>query len=160
MMPQLFRLVVLVSLATTLHSHVAAQQLSAARVDDSGTVVSAPIVPMQWRQPVPARGSANDVEGEFEVALRLNLTPWLNREVRMYLVVEPPAIPGMRVTARWRGGGRFLGGSVQSSRRALVFQGLVTEPFLREKVHFILAADGSQISSTQAIQFHIEVESR
>ena len=144
--------------AIALQGPAAAQQAAARRVDDSGTVVGALIVPMRWRHLVPGRGTSNDVDGEFDVALRLNLAPWMNRNVRLYLVLEPPGIPGLAMTARWRAGGRLLPGSVQSGGRALVYQGRVTEPLMQEKLQFMLTVDGNRLSTSQAVQFHIEAE--
>jgi hypothetical protein len=136
------------------------QPLTAVRVDDSGTVVSTPLVPMQWRNPVPGRGASNDVDGEVDVALRLNLAPWLHRDVRLYMVLDPLSIPGTTLTARWRTGGRLLPGTVQSGGRALVFQGRITEASFQERMHFTLTTDGGRLSATQALQFHIEAEAR
>ena len=137
---------------------VFSQPLSATRVDDTGTVVSAPLVTMRWRDPVPRRGASDEVDGSVDIALRLNLAPWMNRETRLYLVLERPQVPGLTVVARWQTGGRLLPGTVRSGERALVFQGRITEPALREHLRFTLSAQGGRLSETQALQFHIEAE--
>jgi hypothetical protein len=138
----------------------ASPPVGATRVDDTGTVVSAPLVVMRWRDPVPGRGASNDVDGEFDVELRLAVGHWMNRDVRLYLVFEPPLVPGMSIAARWQTGGRFLPGSVRSGGRTLVFQGRITEPTLREKLRFNLTTDGGRLPQSQALQFHIEAEQR
>jgi len=137
-----------------------AAQSRAVRVDDTGTVVSAPLVVMRWRDPVPGRIASNNVDGEFDVALRLSVAPWMNREVRLFMVFEPPAIAGMSLVAKWQSAGRLLPGTVRSGGRVLVFQGRITQPTLQEKLHFTLTADGGRLADTQALQFHIEAEPR
>lgn len=142
-----------------------APQVSAAaqryeRVDDAGTVVSAPLVPMRWRPLERGRGVLSEMTGELDVALRLNLSPWMGREVRLYLVLEPAVISGAGIAANWRASGLFLPGSVQSGARTLVYHGRVTDPFMYEKLRLTLTADGSRLSAVQPLQFYIEAEAR
>ena len=126
------------------------------RVDDTGTVVSAPVVPMRWRQLVPGRGADHTVEADLRVALRLNTAPFMNQSVRLYMVLAP--VPGDPVTASWRTQGRLLAGSVRSGARAVVYEGRITAPVLEETLDLHLATDGRNFTGTQSLQFTFEID--
>jgi hypothetical protein len=126
------------------------------RVDDSGTIVSAPVVAMRWRQLVPGRGADHTVEAQLRVALRLNLAPWLNQHVRLYMVL--PATGNEPVLASWRTQGRLLAGTLRSGARTLVYQGQVTAPVLEETIDLSLATDGRALITPQSLQFSFELD--
>lgn len=130
---------------------------AAARVDDSGTVVSQPVVAMRWRQPVPGRGADNTVEAQLRVALRLNLAPWLHQRVRLYMALAP--VGSDPVQASWRTQGRLLAGTVRSGGRALLFEGPVGSARLEETLDLLLATDGRALVSSQTLQFYFELDS-
>jgi hypothetical protein len=124
------------------------------RIDESGTVVTQPVVNLKWRQVVPGRGD-DAMEGQVRVELRLNLQPWLNRPARIYLVLAPSASP---VTARWSTQGRLLPGTVQSGQRALVYEGPAGPAVLAESLLLALEADGARALPLQQLNFHFEIE--
>ena len=128
------------------------------RVDDSGTVVSQSVVPMRWRKPVPGRSADHTVEAQLRVALRLNLSAWLNQPVRLYMVLAQGA--GSSVQARWRTQGRLLPGALRTGGRALVFEGNVTAASLEETIDLALETDGRVLVSSETLQFYFEVESK
>ncbi|MBU1359280.1 MAG: hypothetical protein KKC79_06890 [Gammaproteobacteria bacterium] len=140
-------------LALVLSSAAAAATF---RVDDTGTVVGQAITPMRWRQLVPGRAGDNTVEGRVNVALRLNLSPWLNRPARIYMALAPTE--GEQLTATWRTQGRLLPGQLRSGSRSLVFEGTVREAFLQESIALELSADGRMLERPQALQFFFEIE--
>lgn len=125
------------------------------RVDESGTVVSRPVVDMKWRHPVPGRAGDDTIEGTVRVDLRLNLQPWLNRPARIYMVLAPLANP---VTARWTSQGRLLPGTLRSGQRALVFDGTAGPAVLAESLLFTLETDGARATQLQHLNFHFEIE--
>jgi hypothetical protein len=127
------------------------------RVDDSGTVVSVPVVPMRWRQLVPGRGADHTVEAQLRVALRLNLTAWVNQQVRLYMVLAP-VVNSQAVTATWRTQGRLLAGSVRSGARTLVFEGRVPAAVLEETIDLALSTDGRGLLGPQTLQFSFELD--
>ena len=137
---------------------VPAQAAAVARVDDTGTVVSQPVVPMKWQTLVPGRGGNNTVEAQLHVALRLNLGTWLNQPVRLYMVLPPGA--GNSVQARWRTQGRLLPGMMRSGGRALVYEGVVAGRVLEETIELSLETDGRTLTAPQTMQFYFEVETR
>jgi len=126
------------------------------RVDDSGTVISQGVLPMRWRQLVPGRGADHSVEGSVRVALRLNLSRWLNQPVKLYMGLAPVA--GEPIHAAWRTQGRLLPGAVRSGGRALVFEGIPGAASLEETLDLTLRADGRALVSAQTLQFYFEVD--
>ena len=128
------------------------------RVDDSGTIVSQPVVQMKWRTPVPGRGSDNTVEAALRVALRLNLTPWLHQPVRLYMLLARDA--GNPVQARWRTQGRLLAGALTSGGRQLIYEGPVASNILEETIDLSLETDGRTLVAPQTLQFYFEVETK
>lgn len=131
-------------------------QAATFRVDDSGTVVSQSVVPMRWKQLVPGRGADHSVEARLRVALRLNLAPWLNKPVRLYMGLAP--VNSDPVQATWRTQGRLLAGSVRSGARTLVYDGTVSAALLEETLELVLSTDGRALVSTQTLQFYFEVD--
>ena len=125
------------------------------RVDDSGTVVSQGVVPMRWRQLVPGRGADNSVEAGVRVALRLNLSRWLNQPVKLYMGLAPAA--GEPVHATWRTQGRLLPGTVRTGSRTLIFEGAGVAS-LEETLELTLRTDGRALVSPQTLQFYFEVD--
>ena len=126
------------------------------RIDDTGTLVSQPVTPMKWRSVVPSRTADNTVEGQLNVALRLNLANWVNRPARIYMVLAPTE--GEQLYASWRTQGRLLPGSVRGGNRTIVYDGVVREPFLNETIELSLQADGRLLMRTQQLQFYFEIE--
>jgi hypothetical protein len=126
------------------------------RVDDTGTYLSQPSTQMRWRQLVPGRAADHTVEGRVTVALRLNLSPWLNRPARLYMGLAPT--DGEQMVATWRTQGRLQPGTVRGGGRTLVFEGVVREPFLQESMVLDLMADGRAFDHPQSLQFFFEIE--
>lgn len=126
------------------------------RVDDTGTVVGQAVTPMRWRQLVPGRVADNTIEGQVSVALRLNLSQWVMRQARIYMLLAPTE--NERLVATWRTQGRLLPGSLRGGDRVLVFEGVVREPFLQETILLNLTADGRALERAQSLQFNFEIE--
>ena len=145
------------ALAAVLLALLAGQASAATyRVDDTGTVVGQPVTPMRWRQRVPGRVADNTVEGQVSVALRLNLSQWVMRQARIYMLLAPTE--NERLVATWRTQGRLLPGSMRGGDRVLVFEGMVREPFLQETILLNLTADGRALERAQSLQFNFEIE--
>jgi len=145
------------ALAAALLALLAAQAGAATyRVDDTGTVVGQPVTPMRWRQPVPGRVADNTVEGQVSVALRLNLSQWVMRQARIYMLLAPTE--NERLVATWRTQGRLLPGTVRGGGRTLVYEGVVRDPFLQESIVLDLMADGRTLERAQSLQFFFEIE--
>jgi hypothetical protein len=137
------------SVASALHA-------AAVRIDETGTVVSEPVVNMKWRQLAPSRTHDNTVEATLRVDVRLNLAPWLNRQSRIYMVLAPAN--GERIRSRWTTQGRLLPGTMFSGERALVYQGPVAVSALTESLLLTLEADGQRLAQLQTLNFYFEIE--
>lgn len=129
---------------------------AALRIDETGTVVSQPLVGMKWRQPVPGRVADDTVQGNVRVDVRLNLQPWLNRAARIYLVLAP--VSGERVRVQWTTQGRFMPGGLYTGERALVFDGTAGPAQFDEVMFMSIEADGNRLSHSQNLNFHFEIE--
>ena len=131
-------------------------QAATARVDDSGTIVSQSVLTMRWRQLVPGRGADHSVEAGLRVALRLNLTHWLNQPVRIYMALAP--VTNDTVYAHWSTQGRLLPGALRSGTRTLIFNDVVRSAILEETIDLALKTDGRTLVSPQALQFYFEID--
>lgn len=126
------------------------------RIDDSGTLPRESNAVLDWREPVPTRGGSDALQGSANLALRLNLSPWLDRVGRMYLVLPEQASPVTRL--QWRTQGRLLPGVALPGQRVLIYQGLIDTPWLEERIDLLIEASGSRISGMQALNFHFEID--
>lgn len=136
--------------------HVTAASAAVYRLDETGTVVSEPVVQMHWQDDRPGGSREHAVAATMRVDVRLNVRPWLNRPSRIYLVFAP--ISGTRVSAEWTTHGRLLPGSLQSGERALVFEGPAGPATLTDTLRMRLETDGRRLRTTQRLDFHFEIE--
>lgn len=134
-----------------------AQADTATRVDDSGTVVSQPTVQMQWRQPVPGRRPDHTVQARIKVNVHLNVAPWVNRPVRLYMGLAP--LNGPQVQASWSTAGRLMPGTLRSGARTLVYAGPIKTSTFDDAIELTLTTDGRALTSLQSLQFYFEIES-
>ena len=137
-------------------AYASSAQATSTRVDDSGTVVSESVIPMQWAQLVPGRGADHTVHANVRVALRLNLARWLNQSVKLYMALTPTT--GSNVAATWRTQGRLLPGDLRAGARTLVFNGVVQAATLEETIDLTLKTDGRTLMSPQTLQFYFEID--
>ena len=142
--------------ATLLAGAPAGHAASTVRVDDAGTIVSQPVVAMRWRKPVPSRAQDNNVDAQISVALRLNMAPFLNQPVRLFMGLAP--VTGDPVSASWRTQGRLLPGTVRSGGRTLIFNGIAGSARIEETIDMTLTTDGRNLATTQTLQFFFEVD--
>jgi hypothetical protein len=144
------------SLALLAFSGLQSAGAAAVKVDDSGSLVSQSVLPLRWSQPVPNRSHDNSAQGSLQVALRLDLSPWLNRPVRLYMAL--PASTHEPIQASWTSQGRLLPGELRSGGRALVFNAVVRSKQLEESLFLTLKADGRKLPPSQTLQFYFEIE--
>jgi hypothetical protein len=136
---------------------VAAATVLPARVDDTGTTFSTPTSQLRWRSFGPGRDRDNQVEANMRVALRLNLTLWLGKSIRLYQRMTNAGDNGS-FHVSWRGQGRLLPGTLQGGGRVLVFEGVVTEAFLLESLDLNITGDGRNMAGFQALELYFEVD--
>lgn len=129
---------------------------TAVKVDDSGSLVSQSVLPLRWSQVVPDRSHDHSVQGSLQVAIRLDLSPWLNRPIRLFIAL--PQSTHEPIQASWTTQGRLLPGELRSGGRALVFNSVVRSKQLEESIVLTLKADGRKLQPTQTLAFYFEIE--
>jgi hypothetical protein len=126
------------------------------RVDDSASIPRESTALLGWRDAVPTRGGSDTLEGTIGVALRLDLGPWRNRSGRLFLVLPEQATPVVQLS--WRTQGRLLPGRVVPGQRVLVYEGLISTPFIDERLELGIEASGERLAGTQPVNFHFEID--
>ena len=137
-------------------SGVKSADATAVKVDDSGSVVGQSVLPLRWRQVVPDRSHDHSVQGSLQVIIRLDLSPWLNRPVRLFMAL--PHSTNEPIQASWTTQGRLLPGELRSGGRALVFDAVVRSKQLEESIVLTLKADGRKLPPRQTLAFYFEIE--
>ena len=132
-------------------------QAATYQVDDTGSRISSPVLPMYWRKLVPGSAQDNTAEGSIQVALRLNLSSWVGKRVRLYIALAPRT-GGDSVRASWRTGGRLMPATMLSGGRTVIFEGVIASPTFEETLDMTLAADGRTLETPQSLQFSFEIE--
>ena len=153
---RIFTLIGNVGLLAALIFGTAGVNAATVRIDDSGTVVGQTAVPMQWTRPVARSGANHSIEGSVRVALRLNLTSWVNQPVRLYMALAP--VVGQPIFISWRTQGNLLPGNLRSGERALIFNGVASAAFLVETIELAIKTDGRGLLASQGLQFYFEID--
>ena len=125
-------------------------------IDDSASLPRESTALLRWRQVAPTSGSEDTLEGELAIAVRLNLLPVLNRTGRLYLVLPVQGSTPVRVS--WVTQGRLLPGEITPGRRIVVYQGLITTPYLEDTLALGIEADGNHLPDMQRLSFHFEFD--
>jgi DNA-dependent RNA polymerase auxiliary subunit epsilon len=126
------------------------------RVDDSGTLPIESTALLRWRQTAPSPRRDDTLEGATAVAVRLNLSPWIDRNAGLYLVFPQQDSAATRV--RWTTQGRLLPGEISPGERVLVYRGPITSPVLEETLTLYIEADGNRLARVQQLDFHFEID--
>lgn len=138
---------------------LAAAGTAAARttiIDDSATLPHDATLALRWQQLAPHGSVNNQMVGTLALRVKLNLTPWLHRTGRIYLVL-PAQQPGA-LSASWTTQGRLLPGHLATGERVLVYAGPITTPFLEDMVQLSLSVDGRRLTQGYQINFHFEMD--
>jgi hypothetical protein len=125
-------------------------------IDDSGTLPYNAAVAMRWQQAQPRGPAGSQMIGTLQLRVRLNVTPWLRRTGRIYLVL-PAQQPGA-MTAAWTTQGRLLPGQLVPGTRALVYAGPITTPFFEDVVQLTITVDGRRMLQTYPVNFRFEMD--
>jgi hypothetical protein len=134
-----------------------AAQAKTTTIDDSGTQALEPSVSMRWKTPTPSRaGRDNLMVGTTTLRVRLNVTPWLRRNGRIYLDL-PAQQPGP-ISTSWITQGRFLPGEVHSGNRVLIYAGPIATAFLEDVMKFQFSVDGTLLPRPTPVTFHFEMD--
>lgn len=127
--------------------------LAAERVDDSGTQVLGGLTRLEWMDPSP--GASNVMAGQVTVLVRLDVSPWQGRNVRIYQRLSKQAMP---VRVEWTARGPLLPGAMADGERALVYSGPVTGATLSDTFVLTILADGQLFERPEVLDFSFEIE--
>lgn len=135
-------------------SHAALAQ--AYPVDDSGSQVLGGNLRMKWDSVVPQRGQSSGISGQLTVLVRLDVSPWIGRNARIYKKLPPqPAGP---IQATWTSRGVLQPGILRDGERTLVFSGTILGDRLEDTLQLTLRADGDRMPDYSQVTFSFEIE--
>lgn len=139
-----------------LASVAPAAQARAFPLDDSLTQVLGSSVPMQWQHFFPKKGQPDNLIGQIQVRLHLNVARWQGQQVKIYQLL--PNYTTGPFYVEWRGQGRVIDGAMRDGERVLIYQGLIQQPSLEDTLLLQITADGTRLSRNQPLQFKFEIE--
>ncbi len=152
--PQYFQSLLCITGMLLYSSYAAAQTYA---VDDSASqVLESGLTKMQWDSLVPRPGQPPTITGRVSVLIRLNVSPWRNRQVRIYQKL--PSLPDGPINVQWTSKGPLLPGSLRDGERALVYAGPINSDQLEDTFHLVIQADGERIVRPQSLAFSFEIE--
>lgn len=125
-------------------------------VDDSQSQVQAPAAQLRWRQPLPSRNSPDLLEASLAVRIVLNVSPWVGKPARIYMVMPPLWQSSLAV--QWTSNGLLQPGRLASGQRHLVFQGVVPGPRIEDTLRVTAIADARDRATPQRVNFSFEIE--
>lgn len=126
-------------------------------VDDSGSLPYDAPLKLTWRSPAPRHGVPdNSLIGSTLLRVRLNVSPWLQHNGRIYLVL--PVQPPGDLLATWTTQGHLLPGSLRPGGRTLVYSGRLTTPFIEDQLQLSLAVDAARLQQATRLNFHFEID--
>jgi hypothetical protein len=125
-------------------------------VDDSMSQVQGGAVPLRWRHALPSRGEQNLLDAALDVRIVLNLSPWVGKPARIYMVMPP--LPQSSLSAQWTTAGTLLPGRISGGQRQLVFQGVVAGPRLEDTMRVVASVDARDPATPPRVNFTFEIE--
>lgn len=126
------------------------------RVDDSASQVLASNVRMKWDSIAPRSGENPTVSGDVGILVRLDTSPWVGRQGRIYMML--PAQASGEITATWSSQGRLMPGVLRSGERTLVYAGLLPAGLLEDTLRLTLQADGGKLVRAEQLNFSFEID--
>lgn len=125
-------------------------------VDDSASQVLGGNVRMKWDSVVPQRGQASGMTGQLSVIVRLDVSPWVGRNARIYKILPPQ--PNGPVQSRWTTRGVLQPGILRDGERTLVYSGAILTDRLEDTLQITLQADGDRMPDYSHVTFSFEIE--
>ena len=125
-------------------------------VDDSMSQVQAGAAPLRWRNALPSRNGSNFLDATLDVRIVLNLTPWVGKPARIYMVMPPQ--PQSSLAVQWVTAGTLLPGRLAGGPRQLVFQGVVPGARLEDTMRVTAVTDARDVTTPSRVNFTFEIE--
>jgi hypothetical protein len=126
-------------------------------VDDSASQVleSGPLK-MRWNSLVPAPGQSATIAGYVNVLVHLDVSPWRDRQVRIYQKL--PSLATGPVNVRWTANGPLLAGALRDGERALVYVGPINSDQIQDTLRLHIQTDGDRVVRPLSLAFSFEIE--
>jgi hypothetical protein len=125
-------------------------------VDDSMSQTQASAAQLRWRDALPSRSTANLLDATMDVRIVLNVSPWIGKPARIYMVMQP--LPQSTLSVQWTSAGLLLPGHLSGGQRQLVFQGVVAGPRIEDTLRVSIAADARDAVAPRRVNFSFEIE--
>ena len=128
------------------------------RVDDSASQVLSSTLRLRPTDSHAIRGVLSTrVSGEVEVLVRLDVSPWRNRQGRIYMTL-PAGAADAAYAAQWTTRGRLLSGALRPGERALVYAGALPDALLEDTLRLHIEADGARLRGAEQLAFSFEID--
>ncbi len=125
-------------------------------VDDSMSQPQAAPAQLRWRDPLPSKRTANMLDATMDVRIVLNVSPWVGKPARIYMLMPP--LPQSSLTVQWATAGVLLPGRLSGGQRQLVFQGVVPGPRLEDTMRVISSVDARDPVTPKRVNFTFAIE--
>ena len=125
-------------------------------VDDSLSHTEPPSGTLRWRAPMPTPGAAPMLDALLNVRIVLNLSRWVGKSARIYMIMPP--LPQSSLSVEWVGSGTLQGGRLSSGQRQLVYQGVVARPRLEDTLKLRASVDARDTAPLPPVNFRFEIE--
>lgn len=111
---------------------------------------------LRWRHALPSGTEANLLDATMDVRIVLNLSPWVGKRARIFMVM--PTLPQSGLSVQWETKGTLLPGRLAGGQRQLVFQGVVPGARLEDTMRVTATADARDAATPLRVNFTFEIE--
>jgi len=126
------------------------------QIDDSMSQTQAPSAALRWRNPLPSRNTLDQLEATMQVRVVLNLSPWVGKPARVYMVM--PILSQSSLAVQWTTAGLLSPGRLSGGQRQLVFQGVVPGARIEDTLLVTVLADARDAATPARVNFTFEIE--
>ena len=125
-------------------------------VDDSMSQTQAGAAQLRWHDALPTRGGPDLLDAAMDVRIVLNVSPWIGKPARIYMLMPP--LPLSSLSVQWTSSGVLLPGRLSGGQRQLVYQGVVAGVRIEDLLRVTIAADAHDPATPRRVAFTFEIE--
>lgn len=125
-------------------------------IDDSMSQTQAPSAALRWRNPLPSRNTLDQLEATMQVRVVLNVSPWVGKQARVFMVM--PSLAQSSLAVQWTTTGLLAPGRLSGGQRQLVFQGVVPGARIEDTLRVTVLADARDAATPTRVNFTFEIE--
>ncbi len=92
----------------------------------------------------------------MQVRVVLNLSPWVGKQARVYMVM--PSLAQSSLTVQWTSTGLLAPGRLSGGQRQLVYQGIVPGARIEDTLRVTVLADARDAATPARVNFTFEIE--